>query len=267
MTVNGSEQMTADEIVQVSRDGAVAILTLNFAKRRNAFSLSMRQTLLERLTQLMHHDECRAIVLTGAGGTFCAGGDISEMKERTVLDYRERNQLPLDIFKLMVEGPKAIVAAVEGFAMGAGVSLAAASDYVVSASNTRFCCAFVKVGLMPDTGLFWSLTQRVGGGKARELMLTAQEFDGEEAARIGFANQRVEAGQALAAALDVARQYALMPPLAIAHLKTALATGIDSLDEAIETEVNLQPILRRSHDHQEATKAFMEKRSAVFVGN
>ncbi|MCM2459361.1 enoyl-CoA hydratase/isomerase family protein [Pseudomonas sp. CG7] len=262
-----SGQIQEADIVQISRDGAVAIVALNYPKRRNAFSLNMRQALLQSLTQLMHHDECRAIVLTGADGTFCAGGDISEMKARTVLEYRERNQLPLDIFKLMVQGPKAIVAAVEGVAMGAGVSLAAASDYVVSASNARFACAFVRVGLMPDTGLFWSLSQRVGGGKARELMLTAQEFSGDEAVRIGFANQQVESGQVLAAALSVAQCYAQMPPLAIAHLKTALATGIDSLDEAIETEVNLQPILRRSQDHLEATKAFMEKRPAVFVGN
>jgi enoyl-CoA hydratase/carnithine racemase len=259
---------SADEIVRVEHEDGVAIVTLNYPQRRNAFSLKMRENLYEVLYRLMHLDSnCHAIVLTGAGGVFCAGGDISEMKARTVLDYRERNLLPLNIFRLLIEGPKAVVAAVEGFAMGAGISLAAASDYVVSACDTRYACAFVKIGLMPDTGLFWSLAQRVGAGKARELMLTADEFNGEEALRIGFANQVTGAGETLAAALDVARQYARMPPLAVAHLKAALATGIDSLDEAIETEVNLQPILRRSQDHQEATKAFMEKRPAVFVGN
>ncbi|MOA43246.1 enoyl-CoA hydratase [compost metagenome] len=84
---------------------------------------------------------------------------------------------------------------------------------------------------------------------------------------MGFANQLTGAGEALPAAIEIARQYAKMPPLAVAHLKSALAGGIASLDEAIETEVNLQPILRRSQDHQEAAKAFMEKRPAVFVGN
>lgn len=263
-------QVTAgeDEIVRVTHEDAVAIVTLNYPQRRNAFSLKMRETLYEVLYRLMHVDSsCHAIVLTGAGGVFCAGGDISEMKARTVLDYRERNLLPLNIFRLLLEGPKAVVAAVEGFAMGAGVSLAAASDYVITARNTRYACAFVKVGLLPDTGLLWSLGQRVGAGKARELMLTADEFTGEEALRIGFANQLVAPGETLQAALEVAREYARMPPLAVAHLKTALATGIDSLEEAIETEVNLQPILRRSQDHQEATRAFMQKRPAVFVGN
>ncbi|MGP3791542.1 enoyl-CoA hydratase/isomerase family protein [Pseudomonas sp. B392_1p] len=259
---------SADEIVRVEHDGEVAIVTLNYPQRRNAFSLKMRETLFEVLYRLMYQDAtCRAIVLTGAGGVFCAGGDISEMKDRTVLDFRERNLLPLNIFKLMAEGPKAVVAAVEGFAMGAGVSLSAVSDYVVSASNTRYACAFIKVGLLPDTGLFWSLAQRVGAGKARELVLSADEFNGEEALRIGFANQLAAPGEALPAAIEVAREYARMPPLAVAHLRAALAGGIESLDEAIETEVNLQPILRRSQDHQEAAKAFMEKRPAVFVGN
>ncbi|MFG0754676.1 enoyl-CoA hydratase/isomerase family protein [Pseudomonas sp. TYF_14] len=261
-------QANTDDIVQVEYDQGVAIVTLNYPQRRNAFSLKMRETLYERLYGLMYHDAaCQAIVLTGANGVFCAGGDISEMKERTVMEYRERNLLPLNIFRLLVEGPKAVIAAVEGFAMGAGVSLAAASDYVVSAPDTRYACAFVKVGLMPDTGLFWSLAQRVGAGKARELMLTADEFNGEQALRSGFANELVPAGETRQAALAVARQYARMPPLAVAHLKAALANGIGSLDQAIETEVNLQPIMRRSQDHQEAAKAFMEKRPAVFVGN
>lgn len=262
------EPTNTDSIVQVEQSDGVAVVTLNYPQRRNAFSLKMRETLYEVLYQLMYEDgSCRAIVLTGANGVFCAGGDISEMKERTVMQYRERNLLPLNIFRLLVEGPKAVITAVEGFAMGAGVSLAAASDYVVCAPDTRYACAFVKVGLMPDTGLFWSLAQRVGAAKARELMLTADEFNGEQALRIGFANQLAPSGETRQAAIEIARQYALMPPLALAHLKAALANGIGSLDQAIETEVNLQPIMRRSQDHQEAAKAFMEKRPAVFVGN
>ena len=99
--------------VLVEHDGDVAIVTLSYPQRRNAFSLKIRQALYDTLYRLMHHDAtCRAIVLTGHGQVFCAGGDISEMKERTVLEYRERNLLPLNIFRLMVEGPKAVVAAV-----------------------------------------------------------------------------------------------------------------------------------------------------------
>lgn len=265
-----SEQATQDamQIVQVRHDGAIAIVTLNYPERRNAFSLKMRETLYARLHHLMYHEEaCRAIVLTGAGDTFCAGGDISEMKPRKVLEYRERNQLPLAIFELMVSGPKAIVAAVEGFAFGAGLSLAAACDMVVSSSAARYASAFVKVGLLPDTGLYWSLSQRVGGGRARELMLTAREFNGKEAVQMGVANRLAGPGQALTVAMEIANQYAALPAVATAHLKAALATGIRTLDQAIETEVDLQPILRRSGEHREAVKAFMEKRKPVFVAD
>lgn len=265
-----SEQTTkeASQIVQVQHDGPISIVTLNYPERRNAFSLKMRETLYERLHHLMHYEDgCRAIVLTGASNAFCAGGDISEMQPRKVLEYRERNQLPLAIFELMVAGPKAVVAAVEGFAFGAGLSLAAACDMVVSSSAARYASAFVKVGLMPDTGLYWSLAQRVGGGRARELMLSAREFDGAEALQIGFANRLVEPGQALAAALEIANQYAALPAVATAHLKAALATGVRTLDQAIETEVDLQPILRRSREHREAVSAFMEKRKPVFVAD
>jgi enoyl-CoA hydratase/carnithine racemase len=259
---------SAQEIVQVCKDGAIAIVTLNYPQRRNAFSLKMREALYAHLERLMHHDDsCRAIVLTGADSTFCAGGDISEMRPRKVLEYRQRNELPLDIFRLIVQGPKAVVGAVEGVAFGAGLSLAAACDYVVTSSAARYASAFVKVGLLPDTGLYWSLAQRVGGGLARELMLSAREFDGIEAGEIGFANQVVQPGEALNAAMNVAQQYAELPAVATAHLKAALATGIRTLDDAIETEVNLQPILRRSREHQEAVSAFVEKRKPVFVAD
>ncbi len=249
-------------------EGAVAVVTLSYPKRRNAFCLVMRQQFYDRLFDLMHHDDqCRSIVLTGVEQNFCAGGDISEMRERTTLGSRLHSKLPLDIFELMVTGPKPIVAAVEGVAMGAGLSLAAAADYIVTSKPARYCCAFGKVGLLPDTGLFWSLSQRVGGGKARELMLSSREFDGQEALEMAFANEVVEPGQALPAALRVAERYVEMAPLALAHLKSALAAGIGSFDIAIETEINLQPLLRSSQDHREAAAAFLEKRKPVFVGN
>lgn len=249
------------------RSGAVAKLTLNLPDRRNALSLPLREALRARLQELMKpQDDSRAIVLCGAGGNFCAGGDISEMRKRTALEVRDRLGLFLDIFKLIVCGPKPVVCAVEGAAMGAGLSFAAAGDYVVTAANARYSCAFVKMGLLPDTGLFWSLSQKMGAGKARELMLRATEFDGQTAFELGLANEIVEPGMAEAAAMKVAERLARVPPMAIALLKAALAGGCDTLEQAYETEINLQPTLRRSHDHREAARAFLEKREPVFTG-
>ena len=259
-----SEQ--GEPTVLVEREGLIAIVTLNAPKRRNAFSLAMREALYQNLHALMHEAECCAIVLTGAAGTFCAGGDISEMQERTLLEYRERNLLPLDVFRLMVTGPKPVVAAVEGYAMGAGVSLAAAADYVVSAENVRYACAFVKVGLLPDSGIYWSLAQRVGPAKARELLMTAREFDGAEAGRIGFANEVVAAGSARAKALEIAAHFTTLPPVTLALLKSALATGTSTIEDACRVELDLNPLTRQTQDHHQAVAAFLEKRKPHFIG-
>lgn len=264
-----AKTQTADEDrVLLAWQESIAILTLNYPRRKNAFGLKMRERLYDRLYDLCYHNRgCGGIVLTGAGNDFCAGGDISEMADRSVLEYRERSLLPLKVFKLLTAGPKPVVAAVEGVAMGAGVALAAAADYVVTARNARYASSFLKVGLLPDTGLYWSLAKRVGGGKARELMMTAREFSGDEAYQSGYANALCEPGESLSVALEAAKEFASKPPLTLAHLKAALSSGSDTLDVAIETEVNLQPLVRRSEDHKEAVSAFMEKRNPVFVGN
>ncbi|HSV36605.1 MAG TPA: enoyl-CoA hydratase/isomerase family protein [Ramlibacter sp.] len=254
------------DMVPMSRSGAVAVLTLSFPARRNAYCLQMRTQLRERLEAVMADAEVRAIVLTGDAGHFCAGGDISEMQERTLLENRERWNLVMALIRLMALGPKPIVAAVEGSAMGAGLSLASLADYVVAARDAKFGAAFVKIGLMPDMGALWSLQQRVGPAKARELLGLARSFDGVEAGRIGLANEVAEPGQALARAMAVAQEYAAMPPVATALLKNALAQGTDSLDAAIRSEVEFQAVAMTSKDHAEAVRAFAEKRAPRFEG-
>jgi enoyl-CoA hydratase/carnithine racemase len=229
--------------VSVARDGPVAIVTMAYPERRNAFSLRMRTGLLATFDELMHRDAaCRAIVLTGAGGVFCAGGDISEMKERPITDAREVFDVPSQLVRTIVNGPKPVVAAVEGVAYGAGLSLACASDHVVAAMNARFCAVFVRIGLLPDTGLLWTLARRVGAGKARELMMLASEVDGTEAHRLGIADRSAAPGEALATAIDVARTLAGLPAEAVALFKAAMATG-DTPDDVARAEVDYQSVL------------------------
>ena len=254
------------DMVPMRRDGAVAVLTLTFPARRNAFCLQMRTQLRERLEAAMADAEVRAIVITGAEGHFCAGGDISEMKAYTLLQNRERWALVTALIRLIALGPKPVVAAVAGSAMGAGLSIAALADHVVAARDATFGAAFVKVGLMPDMGALWSLQHRVGRAKAREILGLARTFDGTEAGRIGLANDVVEPGQALTHALAVAHEYAQFPPVAQALLKSALAQGADSLDAAIRSEVEFQAVAMGTADHLEAVKAFMEKRPPRFEG-
>ncbi|MFL6625029.1 MAG: enoyl-CoA hydratase/isomerase family protein, partial [Vitreoscilla sp.] len=225
------------DMVPSRRDGAVQVLTLDFRARRNAFCLQMRSQLRDRLEAAMRDAEVRAVVITGAGGHFCAGGDISEMAPRTLLQNRERWDLVSALIRLVALGPKPVVVAVEGVAMGAGLSIAALGDHVVAARDARFGAVFLKVGLLPDMGLLWSLPHRVGRAKAREILGLARTFDGTEAGRIGLANEVTEPGEALARALAVAHEYAQLPPVALALLKSALSQGVDDLHAAIRTEV------------------------------
>ncbi len=255
-----------EDMVPARREGAVAVLTLNFPAKRNAFCLQMRTQMRDRLEAAMTDAEVRAVVITGGADHFCAGGDISEMESRTLLQNRERWALVTALIRLIALGPKPVVAAVEGFAMGAGLSIAALSDHVVAARDARFGAAFLKVGLMPDLGALWSLQHRVGRAKAREILGLARLFDGIEAGRIGLANEVVEPGEALARALVVAQEYARLPPVALALLKSALSQGVDDLAAAIRTEVEFQAVAMGTQDHAEAVRAFLEKRTPQFEG-
>lgn len=255
-----------EDMAPVTRDGSVAIVTLNFPARRNAFCLQMRTQLEERLNELMSDDAVRAIVLTGANGHFCSGGDISEMERRSTLQNRQRWNLVNTLIRHIAAGPKPVVAAVEGSAMGAGLSIASLADYTVCAEDAKFGAAFVKVGLVPDMGALGSLQHRVGRAKAREILGLGRMFDGVEAARIGLANEAAAPGKVLERAIEVAKEYAALPPVASALIKSALAMGVESLEAAIRSEVEFQAVAMASSDHAEAVKAFMEKRAPVFTG-
>jgi enoyl-CoA hydratase/carnithine racemase len=254
------------DILKVEYRGEIAVMTMNNPRRLNAFNWAMRSAMYERLLEIEANDSCRAIVLTGAGGNLCAGGDISEMQHREILEGRTRMELPTRIFKLLVNGPKPFICAVEGNAAGAGVSFVAASDYAVAARDAKFACAFIKVGLMPDVGGIWSLPRKVGHRKAMELCAFGESFDAAEALRIQLINSICEPGAALSAALEAAARFARAPAVAMALMKSALNTGNDTVDMAVTTEVNYQSVLQNSADFAEAAAAFREKRKPVFTG-
>jgi enoyl-CoA hydratase/carnithine racemase len=257
----------AEHLIEVRHEGEIAIVYLNNPARLNAFSLRMREQLYSHLLEIEQREDCRALVLTGAGGNFCAGGDISEMKRRSVLEARLRMDLPTRIFKMLVAGPKPFIAAVEGKVAGAGLSLVAASDYGVAASDAGFSCAFMKMGLIPDVGGIWSLPRKIGHRRTMELCALAEPFGAETALHMDLINKVCEPGKALEEAVGVARRFAKHPPIAMAMLKSALAVGSDTLDQATNTEIANLAVLMNSADYDEAVRAFNARRKGSSNGD
>ena len=252
--------------VLLSRDGEVAVVTLNEPERRNALSLNMREVLFEILDEAMASD-ARAIVLAGAGGNFCSGGDIKSFDPGAPLvEIRDRLNRLHRVARILLTGKKPVIAAVDGYAFGAGVSLALACDHVVAAKDSRFCASFNRVALMGDLGLLYTLPLRVGMGKARELLMLGEIVEAAEALTIGLVDRLVEPGQVLAAAIERAKLFAASPPVALAMTKSALARMPASLDEVLQMELDGQSALFQTADHAEGRAAFLEKRAPKFQG-
>ncbi|WP_084582362.1 enoyl-CoA hydratase/isomerase family protein [Sphingomonas azotifigens] len=257
-----------DLVLRETRED-VAVLTMNDPTRLNPLSDAMRAALLEAFETAAFDDAVRTIVLAGAGGNFTAGADIRQLIVPGGPDpARSRRRLtPLHrLIELIAGGPKPVIAAVEGAAFGAGLSIAAATDFVIAGEDVRFGAAFGKIGLTADCGLIWSLPQRIGRTLARDLMFTGRPVKGPEALAIGLIDQLVPPGTTLEAALAKAAAYRGVAPLAIAAMKSAFVQGPGPLSDALALERQQQPMLSMTQDHAEGLAAFTEKRAAGFTG-
>jgi enoyl-CoA hydratase/carnithine racemase len=207
--------------------------------------------------------DIRAIVLTGGPKMFSAGGDISGMNITEIAAGRERFRLTHRLVRLMIGASKPLIAAVEGYAVGAGLSLALCCDTVVAGRSAKFNASFGKVGLVGDFGLLHTLPRRVGEGHARQILLYGEMVSAERAERIGLIDHLVEDGDALATALERAKVFAGAAPLPVAMTKAWFSQG---LADALEWERNTQSMLFLTGDHAEGKAAFLEKRAPAFKG-
>lgn len=255
------------ELVLSEQHGEVTLLTLNRPKARNALSMDLILALQAAFDQCLSDSGCRAIVVTGAEGHFCSGGDVSGMtNERSVAESRRRMEIFHHLARTIVAGPKPVIAAVEGFAAGAGFSLALNADYLVAATDAKFISSFAKVGLQPDMGMLWTLRQRVGLGQAKRIIATARKVEAEEALALGLVDEVVGNDALLERAIAVAQEFAANAPMPLAMMKRAYARGIHTFEDALRNEMDNSPALYLTKDHREAVAAFMEKRPPIFKG-
>lgn len=255
-----------DQVVTVTDRGAARVLTLNRPEARNAVDLPTRERLLAELRRAADDPAVRAIVLTGAGGTFSAGGDVRSMEGAAPDDVRARLAPLHEAVRLIATCGTPVIAAVEGAAAGLGVSLAAVCDHVVAAEDARFVAAFGKVGLVADGGLLWTLPRRVGMGRAKEMLVFGRTVPAPRAYEIGLADSLAPPGGALDAALGLAAGSAALAPLSVAAAKQLLAcTDLDP-DGLLEAEMEEQTALFGSADFAEGRAAFAARRPPRFEG-
>lgn len=261
---------TGDLLARVE-DG-VGVITMNRPHRRNALSVEMIDALGRTLADFEVDDSVGAIVLTGAGGAFCAGGDVKSMAAGRaavpydVLVHRQRLNQRATSGKLH-EMPKPTIAALPGPAAGAGLSLALACDLRYAAEGAILTTAFAKVAFAGDYGGTWFLTRLVGPAKARELYFFSDKMPAAEAAELGIVNEVFAADKLEAEVLDRARRLAHGPTIAYRYMKENLNRAIlGELGECLDMEAAHHNHTGLTDDFREAAQAFVEKRAPEFHG-
>jgi len=262
--------MAYEYIKYERKKSRIALITLNRPEKRNPLTPKLREELIEALKEAERDEQINVIILTGAGKAFCAGGDIEKFAKRIQEeDPSQKRRSSIDRFGAwaveIAKVDKPIIAAINGVAAGAGISIALLCDLRIASDQAKFILAFIRMGLVPDVGLTYLLPRTIGMGKALELFYTAGKLDAQEAYGIGLVNKIVPHEKLIEEALAMASQIAKGPRIALRLIKRAVYRElVSSLQEQTELEGLMQNICFSTEDHKEGVKAFLEKRAPNF---
>jgi 2-(1,2-epoxy-1,2-dihydrophenyl)acetyl-CoA isomerase len=253
--------------VETSRDGAVLTITLNRPDVLNALNADMHRALGAALRDA-RDAAVRAVVLTGAGRGFCVGQDLTEFREASgdiAARLRENYHPNIRAIRAL---EKPVIAAVNGVAAGAGVSLASACDLRLAADTANFIPAFINIGLIPDSGGSYFVTRHIGAARAFEWFASGRKLTAAEAHAWGLVSEVVQAAALAGRVADLAAQLADLPTRGIGMTKRLLDAALDSsLEEQLEREAQLQAAATQTADFREGVAAFLEKRPPRFSGS
>jgi 2-(1,2-epoxy-1,2-dihydrophenyl)acetyl-CoA isomerase len=263
---------TTNEEIRVDVADKVATITLNRPKKLNAITPAMMEKGVAILKDIAGDAEVGAVVLTGEGRAFCAGGDVSGMAAggsgQIGLEGGTDMLRRLQEFAWLLDTvPKVTIAAVNGVAVGAGLSIALACDLRIASAEAKLGTAFARIGLSGDFGAAWLLTRLVGPAKAKEMLFLPDMVDGEEAFRLGLVNRVVPRDEFQDAVKELAGRIARGPLVCYRHIKENVNLAADSdFRSALDREAMTQMLCSRTGDHMEGVSAFMEKREPDFQG-
>lgn len=253
--------------VRFEKEGTVAVLTLDRPERLNAMADPMWDALHGHLATIAADDGIRAVILTGAGRAFCSGGDVTGMAKSDIVTGRARSQRRHRAVLALYNLEKPVIAAVRGAVYGIGNALALACDLVIASDTTKFSMAFKKVGVVPDGGAIFFLTQNLGIARAKDLVYTARAVPAAEALELGLVTRVVPDAQLESEARTLAAEMAESATYALALAKKMFhSMYVPTLEQLLELETLATGAARLTHDHQEGVAAFKEKRPPKFLG-
>jgi enoyl-CoA hydratase len=258
--------MTEPDPLLVERPSdAIVVFRLNRPQVRNALSLPLRARLADEITRHAADEKIRCLILTGSDTVFAAGADIGEMAEAGPIEIMARNVQKY--WRIIMDCPKPLIVAIEGFALGGGLELALCADIIVAGEGARVGLPEVKLGILAGGGGTQKLARLVGSKRAMLLLMTGKMFSAAEALSMGVISEMAPTGQALARAIEIAREIAAMPPIAVMQIKEIVNAGLNApLETALMLERKALLLQFATSDQKEGMRAFLEKRKPNFEG-